>query len=359
MSNPKPDELEINDLTPVIEAWKADAHEFGLSEASQRGLAFLIALDLCSNAPTDDKNELTKYIQRFSRKAPFPREGEAGEFHDDKIASLLAEFAFRTNPTFSTRPVYAGKISAFERPKEDKLPAFDSSQMSLCVWEEVIGSLCRQIGESIDGDIERSYLAGFAFFNSYVHVDMERTLQVARLPNKVLPPHYMWLRHCLNFSAEDVAQGNPIQKILDCFLAGDPQQETPMLYRLTCHFSDQLHYVGKDIKNDQVWAVDIPTFAFIATRAQLGLDQDDPEDDWVTEARGILLGKGFEMPPLCASHLDAINLVERQIFKKWGFIITESSESLTSAEQWLRRCCIVIMCTVNAVLRPSWNKFYL
>lgn len=340
----------------LLDEWKADADTFGLSEATQRGLAFLIALDLCSNAPIEDETELTNYIQRFSKKAPVPKEGEAGDFYDAKISALLAEFAFRTDPTFSPRPVYDGKIYAFERPKEDKLPAFDPNLMSLRVWDEVVSSLCRQIGESIEGGIEESYLSGFTFFSSFVRMDMEGTLKVSRLPNVVLPPHFMWFRHCFNFSPKDIRGGNPMQKILDCFLAGDPQWETPMLYRLTCHFSDQLHYVGKGIKNDQVWAADVPTFALIATGARLGLDQDDPEDEWVIEARGILTSKGFEMPPQCASHLDAINLVGKQIFEKWGFIITEPSEVLTPAEQWLRRCCVVFMCTVNAVLNPEWNK---
>jgi hypothetical protein len=338
------------------DAWKADADTFGLSDETQQGLAFLIALDLCSNAPFDDEAELTKYIQRFSKKAPLPKDGEAGDFNDTKISALLSEFAFRTDPTFSPRPVYRGVIYAFERPKEDRLPSFDPNQISLRVCDELINSLCRQIGESIEGDVEQSYLAGFVFFSSYVQMDVEGTLRVSRLPNKVLPPHYKWFRHCLNFSPEAIAQGNSIQKILDCFLAGDSTLETPKLYQLTCHFSDQLHYLGKGIKNDQIWATDIPTFAFIAAKAQLGMDQDDPEEEWVIDARRILLDKGFEMPQVCLSHLDAINLVAKQVFEKWGFNITVPSKDLTPGEQWLRRCCIVFMCTVNAVLQPKWNK---
>ena len=342
--------------TALLDAWKADADMFGLPDATQRGLAFLIALDLCSNAPIDDEAELINYIQRFSKKAPMPKDGEAGGFNDGRISALLSEFAFRTDPTFSPRPVYKGEVYAFERPKEDKLPSFDSNQMSLRVWDDVIDSLCRQIGESIEGDVEQSYLAGFVFFSSYIQMDVEGTLHASRLPNRVLPPHYMWFRHCLNYSAEAIAQGNPIQKILDCFLAGDSTRETPKLYQLTCHFSDQLHYQGKAIKNDQVWAADIPTFAFIAAKAQLGLDQDDPEEEWVIEARRILLDKGFEMPPVCLSHLDAINLVLRQVSEKWGYNLTDPSKDLIPSEQWLRRCCIVFMCTVNAVLQPGWNR---
>lgn len=101
-----------------------------------------------------------------------------------------------------------------------------------------LSSLCSQIGDLIEDDLEHAYLDGFLFFDRHVRHDVTGTMQTSRIAAVVLPPHFHWFAHCLNFAPEMLAQGNPMQKVLDCLL-GAPE---PLVYPKVQMFSDTLHY---------------------------------------------------------------------------------------------------------------------
>ena len=81
---------QSTDETPLMKAWKADAQEFEIPEPTQRGLAFMLALEAVFNPPSQDSAEQVEYVQRLSKNAPQIPEGMGKGFNDVKIEELLA-----------------------------------------------------------------------------------------------------------------------------------------------------------------------------------------------------------------------------------------------------------------------------
>jgi hypothetical protein len=94
-----------NNQTSMLKAWLADAEEFEIPEATQRGLAFMLALDITFNPPTQDKDEMLELMKLFSKNSPKIAEGIGGYFFNTNITDLLAEFAFKVHPEFKPRVI--------------------------------------------------------------------------------------------------------------------------------------------------------------------------------------------------------------------------------------------------------------
>jgi hypothetical protein len=349
-----------NKTTPMLNAWVKEADEMGLPENIRKGLIFLIAFGMRSRYPSEDKTEFLKHAQKLSYKislkAPHLPEGEGGNFYDAKIAPLLAELAGRSLVSFSPRRIEmpsGESILTWSRGPQDLLPPCLRPDTSLLSeWEEILTSLCSQIGDLIEDDLEDAYLDGFLFFDSYLGGDVKGTMQISQLAASILPPHFQWFDRCLNFSPEMLAQGNPVQKVLDCFL-WSPE---PLVYPLVQRFSDALHYCGPRQKRTEIWEASIKGYSFMAGIAQMGIGHDAREP-WFSDAKKMLLEENFEIPPVCSSAEELVILLQNQIHKRWGYDIFSDQPCRSPGEEYTRRACITVQCVANGILQPLWNDF--
>ena len=344
----------------MLNAWVKEADEMGLPENIRKGLIFLIALGMRSRYSGEDPVEFLKHAQKLSSKislkAPHIPKGLGGNFYDAKIERLMAELAGRSLMSFSPRQIAipsGGSILAWNRGPEDLLPScLTPDTKLLSEWEEIVTSLCSQIGDLIEDDLEGAYLDGFLFFDSYLYYDVEGTMKISQMAAGVLPPHFQWFERCLNFSPEMLAQGNPVQKVLDCFL-WNPE---PLVYPKVLMFSDTLHYCGPRQKRAETWEASISGYLIMAGIMQTGLSRGTREP-WFAAAQKMLLEDNFEAPPVCSSGEELVNLLRNQVHKRWGYDIFSDQSCRFPGEEYTRRACISLQCVANGLLQPTWNEF--
>jgi hypothetical protein len=356
------EELISDNPTPMLLAWAKDANEFGIPYDVQKGLIFFIAFALrteCKNY--SDQMDWVRFTRKLSKKirlkSPHIRDDDGGEFYDYEFSPLLTELAEKTlGSAFSPRKISSqGRTYCIwdREGKPDQLPAWGGKLMTTC--SDIVTALCKRFGEKIDMDLEGAYLAGFLYFDSCYPMDNYATYQIAELINELLPPKYMWFRHMLKFDARLIGQGNPMQKILDCFLAGIPQQ-APTLYRLTCYLSDQLHYQSVGVKRQEVWEVPTRIFAEIVVNQSQYFDFQAPKNqEALKAAKEFLNSDGLQAPKECLNLTEATELVVSYI-TRWGYTLEDKNTEII-ADLWTKRCCILYTCVAFSVLLPSWNKF--
>ena len=395
MHTPKPKELEVEDPTPMMEAWRKDADEFGIPFEVQKGLMFITAFGMRVSYQTDSVEKWIGFTQKLSSKisnsAPHIPDDEGVAYSRGDISALLSEFAKRfigedfTPRSYAPASLHAGQTFEIEgKPYkvqdggwswegEHTLPeCLCEGMWWMGEWDEVMTSLCAHIGSYIDMNLEGAYLAGFAFFERQYRMDQKATLQIAQLVSGMLPPKLMWFRHMLSFDADMAGQGNAMQKVLDCFLVGIPN-EAPLLYRLVTFLSDQLHYSAPGKKNQRIWDASLVQFAGLVVRQRNWFTTDavgyfsdygaTPPDGNQSDRQGIasltkyLQEKEWDVPAPCSSIEEAMGTVTAQVEARWGYRILDDSDCLTPADDWTRRACILHVCTVNSVLGPEWNAF--
>jgi hypothetical protein len=380
--------------TPLMQVWMKDAQEFGISHEQQKGLMFLTAFCLRATYQPSSLEDWISFTRKLSdnisESAPHIPHGQGVNYSRKNISPLLAEFAKRfvgdgfAPRSYAPASLYAGEVFEIEgKPYEvrDEGWVWEGNPMlpsCLCEetwqmadWDEVMTSLCAQIGEAINMDLEGAYLAGFLYFERQYGMDPEATLQIAQLVSGMLPPKFMWFRHLMNFDAKMAAQGNPMQKVLDCFLVGIPN-EAPLLYRLVTFLSDQLHYEAPGKRRQGIWDDSLVHFACIvasqrdwfedgvfANCSDYGAvpEDDQPDRQDVASLTEYLKVKEWAVPNSCKSLEEALGTVAAQIEARWGYRILDDSEDLTPADNWTRRACTLHVCTVNSVIRPGWNAF--
>jgi len=346
-------------MTPLLKAWKADADEFGIPETTQRGLAFMLALSVSVFPPSEDQTECLEIMCSINPLL-YSIPGNMGMNYDGAtIASLLAELSCRLE---DKSPVVTSSQGVahhpFARPIASRLPLFNAEKMTLATFYNLLTSLYYQIGTHINEKVPAAYLAGHRFVAAYGELDQEATVHVARLAVSLAPPHLMWFLNAWNFSPSKLTASGPLAKILTCFMGNDWNQvacEAPQVFEATHGFSNNLNYSSNGQKIEAIWAADLPAFARLAASCQLQLHELAAEPEWLRENRAALLAQGFEPPPRCSSREEVYNVLNQQILARWGYDVIATSDSPYPAEQWLRRCCVMFMCTVNAFLRPDWN----
>ena len=348
---------QLSETTEMMEAWQADAAEICLPEDVQKGLIFLIALGLRVDVPTQNKIEWLQYTQKLSNKisleSPHIPKDEGGNFYDGKIEELLAEFVYMVDKDFSPRVLeYNGQtLCWWNLPKENKLPGcLGTDHSSLRDWEEVMISLCRQIGENINMGLEGAYLAGFKFFDSYVYYDKQSTLQVAQTVT-ILPPQLQWFRMMLNMEPEQITKWGPVSKIMDAFAIGNMEQ-TEKIY-LAAH--NYLPFM-REASGKSMWDCQLEEFAEVAIRIRPFRDTDFSREPWVEKTKQHFRSQGWAMPLRCSGKEDVLRTVYGVMNKAWGFdCINEDQSTMFRGSLLLRKCAFVYSCAVLTVLDPKWN----
>lgn len=378
----------------MMRAWMKDAQEFGIPHEQQKGLMFLTAFGLrASYQPSclEDWISFTRKLSdKISESAPHIPNSQGVNYAPMSISPLLTEFAKRflgdgfVPRRYAPASLFAGEVFEIEgKPYEvldggwvwegkPMLPSCLSEETwKMPDWDEVVASLCALTGEAIHMDLEGAYLAGFLYYERQYRIDPEATSQIAQIVSGMLTPKFMWFRHMMNFDAEMAAQGNPMQKVLDCFLVGIPS-EAPLLYRLVTFLSDQLHYEAPGKKEQLVWDASLIEFAcIVASQKQwfaadvvgyfsvYGATPDGNQSDkqGIASLTEYLRGKNWDVPKPCKSLEEAIGTIAAQIEARWGYRLGDDEEDLTPADKWSRRACILHVCTVNSVLQPGWNAF--
>jgi len=393
--NQDPDELEIEDPTPMMEVWRKDADEFGIPFEVQKGLMFLTAIELRVSYQTKSVKEWIGFTRTLSSKisesAPHIPKDEGVAYSWGDISALLTEFAKRfVGDGFSPRSFMPASLGAGQTFKIEGKPysvldagwAWDgNSRLPDCLceetwlmadWDEVMTSLCAQIGKAIHMNLEGAYLAGFLFFERQYRADQEATQQIAQIVSGMMPPKFMWFRHMLNFEAEMAGQGNPMAKVLDCFLRGIPD-EAPLLYRLVTFLSDQLHYEAPGKKKQRIWDASLTDFAYVVSSQRNWFTGNavaywsdygaQPPEGYTSDHQGVpelieyLREKEWDTPEgRPETHRDAMGVLGQQIEARWGYRIFDDTEALTPADNWTRRACILHACVSNSVLNPDWNN---
>lgn len=341
----------------MMSAWQAEADAFCLPEDVQKGLIFLIALGLRVDVPTEDKVEWLRYTQKLSRKirleSPHIPEGEGGNFYDGKIEELLSEFIHGVDKDFSPRELELnGQVYCWwKRPTESKLPrCLDTEMWSLRDWEEVMISLCRQIGEYIDMDLEGAYLAGFNFFDSYVYFDTQATLQVVQTVT-TLPPQLSWFRMMLDLEPGEIVKWGPVSKIMDAFACGN-MEYTEKVY-LAAHNYPRFMM---EASGKSMWDCRIEEFAEEAIRIRPYGEVDISRERWVEKTNRHFRSEGWSTPPRCQSKEDVLRTVYGVMEKAWGFdCLHEDQSEMFRGSQLLRKCAFVYSCAVLTALDPKWN----
>ena len=346
--------------TTLLDAWKHDADEFGLPENAQKGLIFLIALgmrvDPNLQEPIDLLTQARKLCSEISLTPPHIPEGLGGDFYDGLIEEVLTELAERALAPFESRQIDLSSgenLKVWKRGAEDRLPTCLGSETSLLSdWDDIMTSLCGLIGDQINDDLEEAFVDGFLFFDSYYPMDVQGTIQISRIATAFLPPHLMWFEHCLNFDPELVSRGNPVQKVLQCFLGSEDASIVPKVLK----FSDDIHYCAPGQKRRAVWEADLSLFTVTAGVAQTHLDEATSES-WFAPARQELLGKEFKTPRVCTSYAEIAEVLQEQVYDKWGYDILEEEQCPCLGAQYTRRACISLLCVANGILQPTWNHF--
>ncbi|HBE96453.1 MAG TPA: hypothetical protein DDW68_04710 [Verrucomicrobiales bacterium] len=343
----------------LLDAWKQDADDFGLSENAQKGLIFLIALksriDPNLQSPEKLLGRAQKICDRISLNPPHIPEDLGGGFYDGAIELLLTELAERAHGIFESREIVmpgGDKVTVWNRGEKDQLPSSLHPETSLMSdWEEILTSLCVLIGEKINDDLDEAFIDGFHMFESYYPMDTAGTVQIIQTATSLFPPHFFWLDWCLDFSAEMLAKGNPVNKVLQSFLG--PMD--PTIMHSTMIFSDNLHYQGPGEKRQSVWDAHLPVFTLIAGSAQVGFCEQNSVE-LVDSARQILQSQGFEPPSICSSTDKIATVLQQQVRETWGYDVLSSEEAPSLGAQYTRRACISLLCVANGILQPTWNR---
>ncbi len=342
-----------------MDAWKKDADDFGLPENVQKGLAFLIALktriDPDLQSPKKLLGRAKKFCDSVSLKRPDVLKELGGDFYDGAIELLLTELADRVYGTFESLEVgFPGgeKTRVWKRGKEDQLPAcLNSETFLLSDWEEILTSLCGLIGDKIGDELDEAFIDGFLMVESYLPLDSLGTIQIINAATSFLPPHFKWLEWCLDFDAEMLGKGNPINKVLQSFLG----PIHPMIMHPTLVFSDDIHYSGPGEKRRNVWDARLPEFTLIAGSEVTGLCEKNSVEA-IESAREILGDEGFTTPPVCSTSAEIATVLQAQVREKWGFDILAGVEPSCLGAQYTRRACISLLCVANGILEPAWNQ---
>ena len=338
--------------------WQADANEFGLPEDVQKGLIFLIAFGgMHVNVP-QDKNEWLRYTQKLSAKirmeSPHIPEGEGGNFYDAQIEPLLAEFMYMVDKDFSPRILEHGseKLCWWERPAENKLPRCVNGELAtLRDWEEVMISLCRQIGEYIDMDLEGAYLAGFLFYDSYLYYDSQSTMKISQAVT-ILPPQLLYFRTMLDFDPERLAQFGPISKIMDAFACGE-LEKTEKVYLAAYNYLQSM----RQATGRNVWEYPIEVVADVAVQLKPFGDVDISRESWYSNTLENFRSNGWSTPAVCTTKEEVLRTVYAAIQRTWGFDCrNEDFNTMLPCSNILRKCAFVYSCAVLTVLNPNWNR---
>jgi hypothetical protein len=341
-----------------LDAWKQDAEDFGLPENVQKGLIFLIAMksriDPNLQSPEKLLGRAHKLCDRVSLNPPLIPENLGGDFYDGEIQHLLTELAERSPGNFESREVSlpnTDKMRVWKRGEQDRLPACLNSETSLLSdWDEVITSLCDLIGNKINDELDEAFIDGFHMVESYYPMDNAGTVQIINTATMPLPPHFKWLEWCLEFDAEMLSKGNPVNKVLQSFLG--PMH--PSIARPTVIFSDNLHYQGPGEKRQEIWDATVSEFTYTAGSIPVHINEPNSEES-IETAKSQLLENGFTPPSSCSS-LEGIGQTLRdQIRGKWGYDILNEEESLCLGAQYTRRACVSLLCIANGILHPNWN----
>lgn len=387
--------LEFYDKTPLMEVWIKDANQFGIPHRVQKGLMFITALGMRVSYQARSLEDWIGFTNRMSKKirikSPHIAEGEGLDYSSKNITELLTELAKRfigdefTPRRYAPANLYAGQTFQIEGQPyniqdggwywegKSRLPDCLCEEMwKMADWDEVMTSLCDQIGENIQMNLEGAYLAGFLYFEKQHRMDKEASLQITQLVSGMLPPKFMWFRHLMNFDPKTSGQGNPMQKVLDCFLVGIPE-EAPLLYRLVTFLSDQLHYNAPGQKDQRIWDSSLIHFACVVLSQRNWFTSDavsyfsdygaSPPDGAESDCQGIqelikyLEEREWVAPNHCNSLEAAFAAVVCQIENHYGYSILDDSENLTYADAWTRRACILHVSTVNTIINPEWNCF--
>ena len=376
MSTQKFDEFEIEDPTPMMEVWRKDADEFGIPFQTQKGLIFLTAFGLRVSYQADSIEEWIEFTQKLSNKisesAPHISQDEGVAYSRGDISALLTEFAKRfMGEEFSPRSFMPASLREGQTFEIEGKPysvldagwAWDGNSRlpdSLCEetwrmadWDEVMTSLCTQIGEAIHMNLEGAYLAGFLFFERQYRADQEATQQIAQIVSGMMPPKFKWFRDILDIDIETSKKVSPIQKIFDSFLDGVPQ-ETPILYNLAAHIFGRIHFESRDVRRANVWECSVPQYTHLMVGHH---DWFVRHEEQIEGLKKVLFEKGFEVPVRCKDPREAMVFVAHQVAGRWGYKIFEEEEDLPPCDNWVRRSCITYICVVNSVIDPDWNKF--
>jgi len=358
-------ELVAEDPTPMMEVWAQDAQEFGIPYDTQKGLIFLTAFALHANYLTNNTDEWIAFTRKLStkihREKPHIHTSDVGTFYDQNYSPLLTELAERfLGDDFSPRriPGASGPYTIWDREGlPDQLPPLIQDDVcGAADWDNAMTSLCSLMGKDIHSDLEGAYLAGFVYFDSCFLLDKEATFKLAQLIDNMMPPKFTWFRHMLNFEPALAAQGNPMQKVLDCFLAGTVH-EVPMLYRFVVHFNGHMHYDAPGVKSQEIWDANTWQFTGVVVQQKDWFRAETPETrKELAEVREYLLQSGFNVPPRCEDLRAAAQLVGITILERWGYSLN-AAEVQTKADEWTRRCCVVYTCVAFCILNPEWNRF--
>jgi hypothetical protein len=351
-------------LTPMLKIWAKDADEFGIQFEIQKGLIFLIAFGLRTSYRPKDIDDWISFTKKLSTKISkkgacmYVRTKDGGDFHDSNFSPLLTELAERVlGSDFSPRLISTHNIKVWDRNNipNQLAECLNCGTWQLADWDNVMTSLCFQIGKEIHMDLEGAYLAGFLYFDSCHPADPKATMQISALVTEMLPPKFMWFRHLLDYDVEQIAQGNSMQKILDCFMS-DVAAESLLLYKWITYLSDQLHYEAAGVKRKLIWDADATEFT-VAVVKQRGWIPDDTTEEKaaVSEIRQLLAKKGFVAPGQCPDLESAIEIVSKTIKQRWGYSIQHVPDSI-AANGWTRRCCVLFTSVAFSVLNPRWNE---
>jgi hypothetical protein len=343
-----------------LDAWKQDADDFELPENVQKGLIFLIALKtrIDPNLQSPEKlfGRAHKICDSVSLDPPHIPEGLGGDFYDGAIEFLLTELAERSPGTFESREVGlpgCDKERVWKRGDKDQLPPCLNTETSLMSdWEEILTSLCGLIGDKINDEIDEAFIDGFHMVECYYPMDSAGTVQIIETATALLPPHFKWLDWCLEFNAEMLGMGNPINKVLQSFIG----PMNPLIMRPILTFNDDLHYSGPGEKRQDVWDANLPKFTLMAGSVQTDFCEQN-SDELIESARELLGVQGFESPSICSSVDEIATVLQEQVKDKWGYDILADKEPPNLGAQYTRRACISLLCVANGMLQPTWNHF--
>jgi TPR repeat protein len=340
----------------MMEVWAKDAEEFGIPFQTQKGLIFLLAINLRVTVQVEDPLVWIQYTRKLShtirKNPPHIPEGAGGNFDDGSISELLAELVYMINPDFSPRELekHGETFCWWPMPTEHKLPRCLEGGGSLRDWEEVMISLCSQIGEYIDMDLEGAYIAGFQFIDSYVRSDMEGTLEVAHAIT-TLPPQLLYFRTMLDIDPERLAQFGPISKIMDAFACGDLEQTEKVYLAAYNYLRSMRQATGRN-----VWEYPIEVVADVAIRLKPFGDVDISRESWYANTLENFRSNGWATPAVCTTKEEVLGTVYAAIQGTWGFdCLNEDLDTMLPCSNILRKCAFVYSCAVLTVLNPIWN----
>jgi hypothetical protein len=348
-----------NSITPLMSAWTKDAADFELPYDLQKGLIFLLAFSMRAREQIDDAAKFISSAKKLSNRIrnASPYIDPSDNFDSSKLNPILTELAERSMGSDFSPRVLKGGIKAWDRNNvPNQLPECLNVKMwRLSDWDKVMTSLCLSIGKDLNVNLEGAYLAGFLYFDEYYVMDIEATQQISVLTSSLMPPKLKWFTKMLHFSAEQVNLGNPINKILGCFLDGAP----PLLSQMVYHLSDGLHYESVGEKRMQIWNSDNIEFVAIVAQQQLKnwFESDTKEaQQALAELRQVLLTENLTSPLKCIDQKSAVEAIAKYVNQRWGYNIFDTDESFIS-DRWTRRSCIVFTAVVFSVLNPKWNEY--